>query len=42
MRLPTRRGSRFRSPGGSHSDDWFIDNDPVTTQVMGACAKTSG
>ena len=22
----TRRGSRFRSPGGSHSDDWFIDN----------------
>jgi len=22
----TRRGSRFRSPGGSHSDYWFIDN----------------
>ena len=22
----TRRGSRFRSPGGSHRDDWFVDN----------------
>jgi hypothetical protein len=22
----TRRGSQFRAPGGSHSDDWFIDN----------------
>jgi hypothetical protein len=22
----TRRGSQFRSPGGSHSDDWFVDN----------------
>jgi hypothetical protein len=22
----TRRGSRFRAPGGAHSDDWFIDN----------------
>ncbi len=21
-----RRGSRFRSPGGSHPDDWFVDN----------------
>jgi hypothetical protein len=22
----TRRGSQFRAPGGSHTDDWFIDN----------------
>ncbi len=22
----TRRGNRFRSPGGSHSEDWFVDN----------------
>jgi hypothetical protein len=22
----TRRGSQFRSPGGSHRDDWFVDN----------------
>jgi hypothetical protein len=22
----TRRGSQFRAPGGSHADDWFIDN----------------
>lgn len=22
----SRRGSRYRSPGGSHRDDWFIDN----------------
>jgi hypothetical protein len=21
-----RRGSRFRAPGGSHRDDWFVDN----------------
>jgi hypothetical protein len=21
-----RRGSQFRAPGGSHTDDWFIDN----------------
>jgi hypothetical protein len=21
-----RRGSRFRSPGGSHRDNWFFDN----------------
>jgi hypothetical protein len=22
----TRRGSRFRAPGGAHNNDWFIDN----------------
>jgi hypothetical protein len=22
----TRRGSQFRAPGGSHTNDWFIDN----------------
>ncbi|HEY3904219.1 MAG TPA: hypothetical protein VGM14_09980 [Streptosporangiaceae bacterium] len=29
----TRRGSRFRSPGGSHSDDWFIDNLLSMTRI---------
>ena len=29
----TRRGSRFRSPGGSHSDDWFVDNLLSMTRI---------
>jgi hypothetical protein len=29
----TRRGSRFRSPGGIHSDDWFIDNLLSMTRI---------
>ena len=29
----TRRGSRFRSPGGSHRDDWFIDNLLSMTRI---------
>ena len=29
----TRRGSRFRSPGGIHSDDWFIDNFLSMTRI---------
>jgi hypothetical protein len=29
----TRRGSRFRSPGGRHSDDWFIDNFLSMTRI---------
>jgi hypothetical protein len=29
----TRRGSRYRSPGGSHSDDWFIDNLLSMTRI---------
>jgi hypothetical protein len=28
-----RRGSRFRSPGGSHSDDWFVDNLLSMTRI---------
>ena len=29
----TRRGSRFRSPGGSHRDDWFVDNLLSMTRI---------
>jgi hypothetical protein len=29
----TRRGSRYRSPGGSHADDWFIDNLLSMTRI---------
>jgi hypothetical protein len=29
----TRRGSRFRSPGGSHRDDWFVDNLISMTRI---------
>jgi hypothetical protein len=29
----TRRGSRFRSPGGIHSDDWFVDNLLSMTRI---------
>ena len=29
----TRRGSRFRSPGGSHRDDWFVDNPLSMTRI---------
>ncbi|MDT7538274.1 MAG: hypothetical protein QOI82_1859 [Actinomycetota bacterium] len=29
----TRRGSRFRSPGGRHSDDWFVDNLLSMTRI---------
>jgi hypothetical protein len=29
----TRRGSRFRAPGGAHSDDWFIDNLLSMTRI---------
>ena len=28
-----RRGSRFRSPGGSHRDDWFVDNLLSMTRI---------
>jgi hypothetical protein len=28
-----RRGSRFRSPGGSHRDDWFADNLLSMTRI---------
>jgi hypothetical protein len=28
-----RRGSRFRSPGGSHQDDWFVDNLLSMTRI---------
>jgi hypothetical protein len=28
-----RRGSRFRSPGGSHSNDWFVDNLLSMTRI---------
>jgi len=28
-----RRGSRFRSPGGSHSDEWFTDNLLSMTRI---------
>jgi hypothetical protein len=28
-----RRGSRFRSPGGSHRDDWFVDNFLSMTRI---------
>lgn len=29
----SRRGSRFRSPGGSHRDDWFVDNLLSMTRI---------
>jgi len=29
-----RRGSRFRSPGGSHRDDWFVDNLLSMTSIV--------
>jgi hypothetical protein len=29
----TRRGNRFRSPGGIHRDDWFIDNLLSMTRI---------
>jgi hypothetical protein len=29
----TRRGSQFRAPGGSHSDDWFVDNLLSMTRI---------
>jgi hypothetical protein len=29
----TRRGSQFRSPGGSHRDDWFVDNFLSMTRI---------
>jgi hypothetical protein len=29
----TRRGSRFRAPGGAHNDDWFIDNLLSMTRI---------
>jgi hypothetical protein len=29
----TRRGSRFRTPGGAHNDDWFIDNLLSMTRI---------
>jgi hypothetical protein len=29
----TRRGSQFRAPGGSHTDDWFIDNLLSMTRI---------
>jgi hypothetical protein len=32
----TRRGSQFRAPGGSHSDDWFVDNLLSMTRIVGA------
>jgi hypothetical protein len=28
-----RRGSQFRSPGGSHRDDWFVDNFLSMTRI---------
>lgn len=28
-----RRGSRFRTPGGAHNDDWFIDNLLSMTRI---------
>ena len=28
-----RRGSRFRAPGGSHRDDWFVDNLLSMTRI---------
>jgi hypothetical protein len=28
-----RRGSRFRTPGGSHRDDWFVDNLLSMTRI---------
>lgn len=28
-----RRGSRFRSPGGRHRDDWFVDNFLSMTRI---------
>jgi hypothetical protein len=28
-----RRGSRFRSPGGRHRDDWFVDNLLSMTRI---------
>jgi hypothetical protein len=28
-----RRGSRFRSPGGMHRDDWFVDNLLSMTRI---------
>jgi hypothetical protein len=28
-----RRGGRFRSPGGSHRDDWFVDNLLSMTRI---------
>ena len=28
-----RRGSRFRSPGGNHRDDWFVDNLLSMTRI---------
>jgi hypothetical protein len=28
-----RRGSQFRSPGGSHRDDWFVDNLLSMTRI---------
>jgi len=28
-----RRGSRFRSPGGIHRDDWFVDNLLSMTRI---------
>jgi hypothetical protein len=28
-----RRGSRFRSPGGTHRDDWFVDNLLSMTRI---------
>lgn len=29
----TRRGSQFRTPGGAHNDDWFIDNLLSMTRI---------
>jgi hypothetical protein len=28
-----RRGSQFREPGGSHRDDWFVDNFLSMTRI---------